>query len=202
LAAMLLEKLEPGISLWDTPPDDAKRDDEATGIIASVMKRLWRKVPEHHTMRTLESWTQALSNYQGNEFPKPVIDKAKHLLYELLPTSEPVLLHGDLHHDNILSATREPYLAIDPKGLVGNRVYDVTAAMLNPDAPTLGRQPELARILERRASIYSEILSINKEEILSWTFVQYVLGCIWSIEDHGEMDESQHFIETLEKLVG
>ena len=59
-----------------------------------------------------------------------------------------MLLHGDLHHDNILTATREPYLAIDPKGLVGNRAYDVTAAMLNPDNPLLAKNLHLVKILE------------------------------------------------------
>jgi streptomycin 6-kinase len=201
LAAMLLERLEPGISLWNTPPDNAKRDDEAKRIIANLMKRLWRKVPEPHTMRTLESWTQALARYQGNDFPKPILDKAKYLLKDLLPTHETVLLHGDLHHDNVLSANREPYLAIDPKGLVGNRVYDVTPAMCNPYTPGLSLYPELASILERRASIFSEMLAIDKQEIFSWTFVQYVLGSIWSLEDRGEIDNSQRFIEALEKLL-
>jgi streptomycin 6-kinase len=201
LAAMLLERLEPGISLWDTPPDDPKRDDEVIRITATLMKRLWRQVSEDHSLRTLESWAQALSNYQGDELPKHQVDKAKSLLKELLPTQDPVLLHGDLHHDNILSASREPYLAIDPKGLVGNRAYDVTPAMLNPDIPKLGRHPDLARILERRASIFSEMLDLDKREVLSWTFVQYVLGTIWSLEDHGELDASQGFINAFEKLL-
>ena len=148
------------------------------------MQRLWRPVPEGHGFRTLESWTQALTTYQGNEIPKQYIVRAKGLLEELLPTSEPVLLHGDLHHDNILSATREPYLAIDPKGLIGNRAYDVTAAMLNPDNPLLAKNSQLVKILERRASIFSEMLGLDKQEILSWTFIQYLLGSIWSLEDH------------------
>ncbi len=201
IAALLLEKLEPGISLWNTPPEDAKHDDEATRIIATVMKRLWRPVPEEHGLRTLESWTQALTNYQGNDIPEQYVDKAKSLLNELLPTSEPVLLHGDLHHDNILTATREPYLAIDPKGLIGNRAYDVTAAMLNPDNPLLAKNSQLVKILERRASIFSEMLGLDKQEILSWTFIQYLLGSIWSLEDHGEGWESGGFMEAFEKLM-
>jgi hypothetical protein len=45
------------------------------------------------------------------------------------------------------------------------------------------------------------MLAIDKQEIFSWTFVQYVLGSIWSLEDRGEIDNSQRFIEALEKLL-
>ena len=124
------------------------------------------------------------------------------MLKELLPTENPVLLHGDLHHDNILSAAREPYLAIDPKGLVGNRAYDVAAALLNPDTSTLGKNPELVKILERRTSIFSEILTLDKQEILAWGFTHLVLSNIWSLEDHGETWQPDGFIETFEKLLG
>jgi streptomycin 6-kinase len=196
LAAMLLERLEPGVSLWNTDDDDG-----ATRIIATLMQRLWRPVPEPHSFRTLESWTQALPNYHGTAIPQRLVDKANGLLSELLPTNKPVLLHGDLHHDNILSATREPYLAIDPKGLVGNKTYDVTAALLNPDAPTLSKHPELAKILERRMSIFTEMLGIKQNEIAAWTFVQVILGSIWSIEDHGEGWNADGFTTVLEKLL-
>ena len=30
------------------------------------------------------------------------------------------MLHGDLHHDNVLTADREPWLAIDPHGVLGD----------------------------------------------------------------------------------
>jgi streptomycin 6-kinase len=201
LAAVLLERLEPGVSLWDTPPDDAKRDEKATRIIATLMQRLWRPVSEPHGLRTLESWTEALAAYEGSEIPKPYVDKAKGLLKELLPTQHPVLLHGDLHHDNILSATREPYLAIDPKGLVGTKAYDLTPALMNPDAPTLGKHPALAKILERRISIFSEMLTIDRKEIAAWGFTQLMLGSIWSIEDHGEPWESGSFAEAFATLL-
>ncbi len=196
VAAMLLERLEPGVSLWTMADDD-----KATRIIATLLQRLWRPVTEPHPFRTLESWAQALVNYQGSDIPKTHVDKAKGLLQELLPTNTPVLLHGDLHHDNILSATREPYLAIDPKGIVGNKVYDVTPALFNPDAPTLGKHPELVSILERRISIFSEMLEIERKEIAAWAFVQDILGTIWSIEDHGEGWQSDEFVAAFERLM-
>jgi streptomycin 6-kinase len=180
IAAMLLERLEPGVSLWTMP------DNEATHITASLLKKLWRPVNEPHDFRTLESWAQALLDYRGSELPKVYVDKARGLLRELLPTPEPVLLHGDLHHDNILSATREPYLAIDPKGLVGNKVYDLAPSLVNPDAPVLATKPELQKILERRIAIFSELLGFDRREITTWGFVHTLLATIWTIEDHGE----------------
>jgi streptomycin 6-kinase len=196
VAAMLLERLEPGISLWNTNDDEG-----ATRIIATLLQRLWRPVVELHPFIRLESWTRALPNYQGSEIPKHYVDKANILLRDLLPTNKPVLLHGDLHHDNILSATREPYLAIDPKGLVGNKTYDVTPALYNPDAPVLSEHPELKRILERRISIFSEMLGIDQKEIAAWGFTQLILSSIWSIEDQGDVWKSGNFVAAFEKLL-
>jgi streptomycin 6-kinase len=58
--------------------------------------------------------------------PRELVATAVSLFNELLPSqSEPVLLHGDLHHWNILRATRVPWLALDPKGVVGEPAYEV-----------------------------------------------------------------------------
>ena len=79
--------------------------------------------------------------------PDAVVERAADLLSELTETSgEPVLLHGDLHHYNILSAEREPWLAIDPKGIVGAAEFDVCAFLRNE----LLSQHEPERVLARR----------------------------------------------------
>jgi streptomycin 6-kinase len=72
---------------------------------------------------------------------------AESLFRELIASSEsPVLLHGDLHHFNILSARRQPWLAIDPKGVAGEPAYEPGALLRNPN-------PELCTDIEvqRRA---------------------------------------------------
>ena len=183
--ALLLERLTPGVSLWST--DD---DDEATRIAATLLQRLWRPVPEEHPFRPLQSWTRALPKYleahpqDNGPLPHALVDRANGLLNDLLPTSEPVLLHADLHHDNILTASREPYLAIDPKGIIGPRGYDVGSFLMNP-IPELATRPNLSRILSRRVSIFGEILGMEAAEVAAWGFVNAVLSACWHVEDHG-----------------
>src|SRR5262249_48229170 len=123
---MLLERLRPGVSLLHHADDAA-----ATEIAARVMCQIWRPVPPDHPFPTAARWASGLqrlrARYDGGTGPLPtaMVERAEALFVELLATSaEPVLLHGDLHHDNILSAEREPWLAIDPKGLVGEPAYE------------------------------------------------------------------------------
>ena len=188
--ALLLERLTPGVSLWST--DD---DDEATRIAAILLQRLWRPFPEGHPFRLLQRWTRALPKYAhthsqgGGPLPYALVEKANVLLNDLLQTDEPVLLHADLHHDNILSATREPYLAIDPKGIVGARGYDVGSFLMNP-LPELATRPHLPRILSRRVGIFGEMLGMEASEIAAWGFVNAVLSACWHVEDHGSDGET------------
>ena len=66
--------------------------------------------------------------------------RAETLYDELMRSStETVVLHGDLHHWNILRSEREPYLVIDPKGYFGDPGYEVGAFLANyPDASCEG----------------------------------------------------------------
>jgi len=98
---------------------------------------------------------------------------------------EPVLLHGDLHHDNILAAERQPWLAIDPKGLVGEPEYEVGALLRNP-MPGLLAIPHPERVLARRLDILAESLGFDRDRLRAWGLAQAVLAAWWSIEDHGQ----------------
>jgi streptomycin 6-kinase len=107
------------------------------------------------------------------------------LFTDLLASSqEPILLHGDLHHGNILSAERERWLALDPKGIVGEAAYEVGALLRNP-MPQLLKDLHPGRILARRVDQLAEELGFDRERLLSWGIAQAVLSAWWSYEDHG-----------------
>jgi streptomycin 6-kinase len=95
----------------------------------------------------------------------------------------PVLLHGDLHHFNILSA-EDSWLAIDPKGIVGEPAYEVGAWMRNP-IPNIP-EPELRRFVWRRLDILADILELDWERLRQWSLAQAVLSAWWSYEDGGD----------------
>ena len=118
--------------------------------------------------------------------PEALVADAEGLFGELIGSmAEPVLLHGDLHHDNILAAQREPWLAIDPKGLVGEPAYEVGALLRNPHLRRLVAAPNVEQTMARRVAQLSEELSLDRERIRGWGLAQAVLSAWSSIEDHG-----------------
>ena len=192
VGVMLLERLEPGISFWNTDVNNAQEDDLSTRTAATLMHQLWRPVSEPHPFRTLKSWTRALPKYlntypNGNgPLPHALLQQAYDLLNGLLADSdESVLLHADLHHDNIVSAGRQPHLAIDPKGIVGPRGYDVGSFLINPK-PRVAQSPRLREVLGRRIAIFSDTLDLSTQEVAAWGVVHTALEMCWTLEDHGD----------------
>ncbi len=184
--ALLLERLVPGMMLSEVP-DDA----EATRIAAEVMRQLWRPLPPDHGFRSVADWTAGLAklrpHFGGGTGPLPasLVERAEGLFADLLPTmADPVLLHGDLHHWNIMTAEREPWLALDPKGIAGEPAYEV-GALLRNQIPRLLALPDPARAMARRVDMLADALGFDRARIAGWGVAQAVLSAWWSIEDHG-----------------
>lgn len=187
--ALLLERLEPGLPLSSLAIDD---DERATEIAGQVMRGLWRPVPEEHHLPTMGDWVNGLqrlrSQFQGGSGPLPtlLIEQAEALAADLLSSAPPpVLLHGDLHHDNILSAQRRPWLAIDPKGVIGEPTFEIGALLYNP-LPRIATVAVLERILAHRIDQLAEQLGLERQRVHGWGLVRAVLSAWWSIEDTGE----------------
>ena len=184
---LLLERLRPGAVL--TTLADESHDGAATVIAAEVMRGLWRPVPPGHDFPTVADWGQGFARLRARfgggtgPLPRAQVEEAKALFAELLASSAaPVLLHGDLHHDNILSAERQPWLAIDPKGVVGEPAYEVGALLRNL-WPDRHRHHNSGRLLERRAHQLAEALELDPERVRGWAVAQAVLSAVWSVED-------------------
>jgi streptomycin 6-kinase len=191
ICAMVIERVYPG-----TPLSALEDDDAATAIAAEVMQQLWRPAPIEHPFPTVADWSQGLARlrdrFGGDTGPLPrrLVDEAEGLFADLLATEgAPKLLHGDLHHDNILAADRAPWLAIDPKGVVGEPEYDVACLLRNPDGRVL-RAPDPVAFARRRTDILSVRLGFNRERIRGWAIAQTVLSAWWCIEDNSDCLES------------
>jgi streptomycin 6-kinase len=134
--ALLLERADPGDLAATLVP---ARDEEATAALVEVGRRLHRPPPPGCTLPELreesESFRAHRHRFPGDDpLPRYLVERAGALFDELCASApEYVTLHGDLHHDNVLRAQREPWLAIDPHGLVGDPGYDCGAILYNPD---------------------------------------------------------------------
>ena len=185
--ALLLERVVPG-----TPLTDLADDDQATLDAAQVMRQLSHPAPPGHSFASVADWAAVLSRlrarFGGTTGPLPavLVDRAERLFAELVASmGQPVLLHGDLHHENILAAQRQPWLAIDPKGVTGEPEYEVGALLRNP-MPQLLAMPHPEHVLARRMDILAESLGFDRGRLRAWGLAQAVLAAWWSIEDHGQ----------------
>jgi streptomycin 6-kinase len=186
--ALLLERLEPGTPLTALCESD---DAAATSAASSVMRKLWRPAPAGHSFPTVADWGRGFQRLRERfgggtgPFPRALVEEAESRFSELLESSSaPALLHGDLHHGNVLAAAREPWLAIDPKGLVGEPAYEVGALLRNP-LPQLLRWPQPVRASERRIAQLSDELGFERERVRGWGLAQALLAGWWTFEDTG-----------------
>ena len=170
--ALLLERCRPGTSLRDVGADTA------LDVVVGLLPRLWVAAGEPFRPLADEaawwvSYLPAAWERAGRRFERRLVDAAVRALEELAPTQgEHVLLHQDLHGDNVLSAEREPWLVIDPKPLAGEREFGV--------AP-LVRSSELGhsrRDVLRRLDRLSSELGLDRERARLWTIGQTVA---WSV---------------------
>lgn len=193
LGALLLERLEPGTPLTTLCEED---DAAAVSAAAAVIRNLRRATPRRpHVFPTAADrglgFEKCRAHFGGGPgpFPPKLFEEAESLYAELLSSSSPpALLHGDLHHGNILAAARAPWLAIDPQGVLAEPAYEVGALLRNP-FPQLLRLPDPVRTTERRVAQLSEELGLDRARIRGWAISQAVLSAWWSIEDEGELGE-------------
>jgi len=178
--ALLLERLVPGTMLATMQDDE-----EATAIAARIMRQIRRPVPEQHTFPTVADWFEGLrelrAEFDGGTGPYPAraVEEAETLAAVLFRTAAPpTVLHGDLHHFNILAGERQPWLAIDPKGIIGEPAYEIGAWMRN--WPLDGTDP--VPHLERRLDLFAAAFGVERARLRAWTVAQGVLSAWWSYD--------------------
>ncbi len=179
----LLEKASPGSPLSGID-DDARM---AT-ILAGVMKKLHKPIKADGRFPALADWAKIFDRPKPELVAKAWFDKAKGIMTEFLQDrKEPVLLHGDLHNDNLLLSQRG-WLVIDPKGVVGEREFELAAFLRNPyfDLP---KGSNYKQRQNRRVDLLAEELGYDKKRVMGWAWVGSVLSLLWFLEDEGRVDE-------------
>ena len=205
--AVLVERLIPGNSLADLSLNG--RDEEATDILADVMLRMsasGRKSPnvpvtlEH--CPTVRDWARGFETYIAtgdDQIPIDLVAKGQRVFLALCGSQRrPVLLHGDLQHYNVLFDANRGWLAIDPKGVIGEIEYEVGAVLRNPF-----EQPDLflsRPTIERRLKQLTARMGLDYERALAWGFAQAVLSAIWEIEDGFAVDATNPALRLAEVI--
>jgi streptomycin 6-kinase len=194
--ALLMERILPGTTL-----DQLGDEPRSVEIAAAVMARLWKPAPPDHPFQTVTAWATDLAKLRAHfgggagPFPPHLVEKAEGLFRDVLtsPPLPPMLIHGDMNHGNILLALpasleprslrpTEEWLAIDPKGVVGDPLYDVATFLNNLDETA--SDAEIRALLKSRSETFAAILGVERERILAWGQAHAVLAGWWQYEDH------------------
>jgi streptomycin 6-kinase len=173
LNALLLERCEPGDHLSKVKPGIA------LDVLTELLPRLWVDADEPFvTLReTAANWAENLPvswECAGRPFEVGLLDAVLSAL-AVLPDSQgrQVLVHQDLHGDNVLRADREPWLAIDPKPLVGEREFSLAPIVRSYE---FGHSRE--RVIQRLDKLISN-LGLNRERARLWSMAQTIA---WSFD--------------------
>jgi streptomycin 6-kinase len=181
--AMLLERLHGEVPLRSLAEGKAMLE------AAGTLQRLWVAPPEQHSFTTVPERVAELCGQlrrRGEPAADPelrqLLDEALAVADELLADpAEEVLLHGDFHHGNVLAAERSPWLAIDPKPLVGERAYDL-AWLAQDRLETLSGAPGPQATARRRLHQLSESVEVDRDRLRGWTLFRTVAAGAWSLE--------------------
>ena len=180
--ALLMERAEGTASLADMARSG--RDDEASRILCAVAARLHaprpRPLPD---LLPLSRWFQELepaARAHGGILVR-CADSARTLLAD---PREIVVLHGDLHHDNVLDFGERGWLAIDPKWLIGERGFDFANVFTNPDLADPSRPVaiEPGRFASRLA-VVAEAAGLEHKRLLHWILAWTGLSAAWFLGD-------------------
>jgi streptomycin 6-kinase len=204
---LLLERAVPGVPASERV--HAGFDDQATEAVAGVIEALHVRAPPAAALPTVEDWAAGFQRYLDRfgapgearpPLPLPLVDRAHRIYTELAASqSRRYLLHGDLHHDNILHARERGWLAIDPKAVIGEIAYETGAMLRNPSGDI--RNVADARIVLRRVRLMADRLDLEPQRILGWGFAEAVLAGIWAVEDGADPRCALAVAETIKPLI-
>lgn len=173
-AALLMERLDTRPSLMEMVL--AGQDDGATRLLCRAAARLPRAQPwpELPTLRRWFRSLEAVAPAAGG-----VLATALLTAHALLDAPQEVgVLHGDIHHQNLLHSSSGGWRFIDPKGLVGERGFDYANILCNPDLATASAPGRLGR----QARIIADTANLELDRVLRWALAYAGLSAAWQLE--------------------
>ena len=185
--ALLLEYLD-GPTLGDLAREGELTGADATlTLMADALAHATGPVPS--PLPDLRHWCRALFDLDLTLVPedvRPWFEQAQTMGDDLLKTApDPVPLHGDLHHDNVIFTTRGP-IAFDPKGVFGDPAYELANAFRNPRGLTDQLMDETR--INSFSELGAERLGVGKNRILAWAAVKCCLSIAWMLPRATEGD--------------
>lgn len=198
LGAMLLEKIKPGTTLKTIQKNN---DAEASQIAAPIIRDIPIDVPDHHSFPTVADWIKVLQRIRdkikNTSITSTMLDRAQDFFLQLEETkTEDKLLHGDLHHDNILFDDQRGWIAIDPKGVVGDPAFHGARFIQNfwDTTPT-------ESLVKNRIETIAYAQRFDSQRIGKWAYVDFIISNCWSLEENQDHEIDKDFLNALDSII-
>lgn len=189
--AILIERVRPGLSLWDAFESDPAG---CVGVAIEVLRRSLREPPaDLADTLSLDLWFDNFRNgYRDVDFPEPYAERALGIYDRLSPQPGRTLhLHGDFHHGNVITSDeRGPFIAIDAKGLVGHLGYEI-AVFLNNHYRWQRESPGIVDLLDDAVARFAAAFEFSAIEVREWAFAAHIIGEWWAVDDGREPDAAK-----------
>jgi streptomycin 6-kinase len=179
--ALLMERPTGSESLYQWALDG--NDDASIEILCQTTATLHaHRATDPPEVPTLDSWFRDLLK-STDERQEVVL--GRQLLEQLLATErDRVLLHGDIHHRNVLQHSDGRWLAIDPKGILGERTYDYLNIFRNPNE-SIATDPSR---VDARLDQITRAAGLDRIRLLQWIAAFCALSLAWNYYPEGSPD--------------
>jgi streptomycin 6-kinase len=180
--AVLLERAIPGKALHE---HFAGNPIDCIDPAIDVLKRSLQSPPaDMSDVPTLDEWFGRFeTRFRGSGFPEEFAMRAIGIYRRLSANNVAKLyIHGDFHPGNVVTATREEFLIIDPKGIVGHVGYDVAVFLINLERWQRTNANRTA-LLDESIRRFGEGFGLSQQEVREWVFATVVIGDWWNFED-------------------
>jgi len=196
--ALLMERAVGSRSLFDMAVKGG--DIQSAEILAAVVEQLHAPRIARQIPRSLVPLERQFASLFKRANEHSLFEKCASVALDLLGRQSHVMpMHGDLHHSNVLDGGARGWLAIDPKGLIGERTYEVTNLLNNPwpRGEILHNTERMGRL----ARLYAARLKLDLDRVLAYSLAHAGLSASWDIDDGFDPAYRLKCIEVLTPLV-
>lgn len=155
---------------------------------------------EKHPFRHLSSFDNVFNRIKIPTSLGELLSRGREKFQKMAkPSESDILLHGDLHHQNVKLNIVGEFVCYDPKGIIGHPAYEVATILNNPWG-----HAEIVYdmdLFNQRVEIFSKKLKHSKQTLIDFAFSQACLSIAWCIEDKVDHNHSLQMAKLFERFL-